>query len=377
MNLAIFLPNWVGDAVMATPALRALRSRYPEAHLVGILRPNLAGVLEGSPWLDSLIFLDTKGPWSQRWLAAAWRLRRYRPELAVLFPNSFRTGLVAWLGGCRRRIGYRRYGRDLLLTDGLDPVRGPDGKRIPSPVLDAFNKLAEAAGCPDPGHRMELFTTPADEAAADVLWQREGLSHYREVVCLNSGGAFGSAKHWPKEHFAILARRLADERGCGVLVLCGPAERDLARHIASRAGRPAVRTAAEHPLSLGLTKACIRRADLLITTDSGPRHFAAAFNRPVVTLFGPTHIAWTETYHLLAVHLQKQVECGPCQLRVCPLDHRCMRLLTPDEVYRAAVALLDRGLSSFGREPPTSAAVLAGNPQLNELEKRSSARKAS
>jgi heptosyltransferase-2 len=342
MNLAIFLPNWVGDAVMATPALRALRVRYREAHLVGVLRPYVAGVLEGSPWLDSLVLLETKGPWSHRWPAVAWRLRQYRPELAVLFPNSFRTALVARLAGCRRRVGYRRYGRGPLLTDRLEPVRGASGRLLPSPALDSYNRLARAAGCAEPGHRMELFTTPADEAAADAVWRRDELDGFREVVCLNSGGAFGSAKLWPTEYFAALARRLADERGCGVLVLCGPAERNLAREVAALAGRPAVRTLADHPPSLGLTKACVRRAALLVSTDSGPRHFAAAFDRPVVTLFGPTHIAWTETYYPRAVHLQKPVECGPCQRRVCPLDHRCMKLLTPEEVYRTAADLLAR-----------------------------------
>ena len=84
----------------------------------------------------------------------------------------------------------------------------------------------------------------------------------------------------------------------------------------------------------------MRRADMLITTDSGPRHFAAAFNRPVLTLFGPTHIAWTETYFPKAVNLQKKVDCGPCQQRVCPLDHRCMKLLTPEEVFQAAQSLM-------------------------------------
>jgi heptosyltransferase-2 len=114
----------------------------------------------------------------------------------------------------------------------------------------------------------------------------------------------------------------------------------LARRITALARHPAVHSLADAPLSIGLTKACVRRADLLVTTDSGPRHFAAAFNRPVVTLFGPTHIAWTETNHPLAVHLQEKVDCGPCQLRTCPLDHRCMNRLTPDKVYRAAIALL-------------------------------------
>jgi heptosyltransferase-2 len=116
----------------------------------------------------------------------------------------------------------------------------------------------------------------------------------------------------------------------------------MARAIADEAQRPSVHSLADRSLSLGLIKACVRRADLLVTTDSGPRHFAAAFDRPVVTLFGPTHIAWTETYYARAIHLHKQVDCGPCQLRVCPLDHRCMKLLTPPEVLAAAASLLEQ-----------------------------------
>jgi len=129
-------------------------------------------------------------------------------------------------------------------------------------------------------------------------------------------------------------------------VLCGPAEREQARRIVTVADHPAVVTLAGLDavggpgLSLGLTKACVRRADLLVTTDSGPRHFAHAFDRPVVTLFGPTHVAWTETYHTRAVHLQKKVDCGPCQRRVCPLDHRCMKTLSPAEAFDAAEGLL-------------------------------------
>ena len=127
-----------------------------------------------------------------------------------------------------------------------------------------------------------------------------------------------------------------------MLVLCGPAERETARKIVAAAGRPGVASLADFPLSLGLSKACVRRLDLLVTTDSGPRHFAAAFGRPVVTLFGPTHVDWTETYDPRAVHLQKQVPCGPCQLRVCPTDHRCMKDLTVAQVLGAATELLRR-----------------------------------
>jgi heptosyltransferase-2 len=343
MKIAVFLPNWIGDAVMATPALRALREQFAGARLIGVMKPYVAGVLDGSPWLDAAVAVRGQG------LSAAWQLRRERPKLAVLFPNSFRSALLAWLGGCRERIGYVRYGRGPLLTQGLEPVRDKAGRLKPSPVIDAYNRLAEAAGCPRPSHRMELFTTGRDEAAADRAW---GLlpPGDGEVVCLNPGAAFGSAKYWPAEHFAVLARELADRRGARVLVVCGPAERKLARQIATLAGRPGVVALSDMPLSLGLTKACIRRCDLLVTTDSGPRHFGVAFDRPTLTLFGPTHIAWTETYHARSVHLQQKVECGPCQRRTCPLDHRCMTGLSPSRVLTVATELLERFPSTAARK---------------------------
>ena len=345
-SIAVFLPNWVGDAVMATPALRAIRQHFRNSRLIGILRSYVAGVLEGTRWLDQQILLEPSGHWSRRWPAVAARLRRERVDLAVLLPNSFRSALVARLGGCRHRVGYARYGRGCLLTDALAPTQGTDGRPTPSPIIDAYNRIAERVGCPRPGYRQELATTERDELAADCVWQQEFKHNHPEVVCLNPGAAFGSAKHWSAESFAILAQKLVDRRGSAVLVLCGPKEVELARQIVHLASRPQVASIAGRPLSLGLTKACVRRSDLLITTDSGPRHFAAAFDRPVVALFGPTHIAWTETYFEKAVHLQKEVACGPCQLRVCPLDHRCMKLLTTEEVFAAAASLLAR----FGKQ---------------------------
>ena len=345
MNLAVFLPNWIGDAVMATPALRALRTHFADARIVGVLKPYVAGVLEGGDWFDQLV-LAHDGSWARGSVATAWKLRRLGVDLAILLPNSFRAGLVARLAGARQRVGYARYGRSGLLTDALGPDRGPEGGLRVSPIIHAYNRLVEHVGCPPVGHDLELFTTPADERAADRAWELTGLVGYPEVVCLNPGAAFGAAKHWPAEHFATLARDLAERRSCAVLVLCGPAERGQARQIATLAAHPAVFSlgdlmeAGGPPPSLGLTKACVRRADLLVTTDSGPRHFAHAFDRPVVTLFGPTHIAWTETYHARAVHLQKKVDCGPCQRRTCPLDHRCMTTLAPAEVLTAAEGLL-------------------------------------
>lgn len=342
-RIALFLPNWVGDVVMATPAIRAVRAAFPAAELVAVCKPYVADVLAGSPWFGQTVLFDRAGPRSRRFWAVAGTLRRQRCDAAVLFPNSFRATLLARLGGCKKVVGFARYGRRWLLSTKLRHRTDARGRFVPSPVIDDYNRLAVALGTADPGHWMELFTTPADEAAADGVWERAGLSRYARVVGLNPGAAFGAAKHWPAEHFAALARMLTQRLGCGVVVLCGPGEREAARQIAEQSRSPHVHPLSDAPLSLGLTKAVVRRLDLLVTTDSGPRHFAAAFARPVVTLFGPTHIGWTETYFEKAAHLQRQLPCGPCQQRVCPEGHhRCMRDLSPDEVFATADRLLAR-----------------------------------
>jgi heptosyltransferase II len=340
-RIAVFLPNWIGDVVMATPAIRAIRLAYPGVEMVGIGRPYVHGVLNGNPWFDEAISLEGNGVRST--LSDGLRLRRRRIDIAVLFPNSLRSALVARLAGCRRRIGFNRNGRALLLTDRLDHVRTSGGRWKPTPILRDYNRLARKTGAIAPSDRMELFTTPRDEALADAVWDKAGFDRESEVVCLNPGAAFGSSKLWPAEHFAALARRLARERSTKVLVLCGPKETDLAREIFRLAAISNVYTLADESVSIGLTKACVRRASLLISTDSGPRHFAAAFNRPVAALFGPTYIEWTQTFHPLEIQLQVRVPCGPCQQRTCATDHRCMRDLHPDAVYRAAVELLNRG----------------------------------
>lgn len=359
MRIAVFSPNLIGDTVMATPAFRALRRGFPDARIDLVIKPNVAPTLDGAPWFDGRILFDARSKDSCfRSRSAIRQLRESRLDLAVLFPNSIRSALIARLGGARHRVGYDLGGRRLLLTDRLLPVRDASGRRIPSPAIDHYLGLLHPLGCPTDSIRMELFTTPDDEQAADDAWSRLGLPTAGPVVCLNNGGAFGPAKAWPSSSFATLARRLTDERGVSVLVVCGPAERESAREIVALADRPSVVSLADEPLSIGLTKACIRRSALLITTDSGPRHFAGAFGVPVVSLFGPTFIAWTRTYLPRAIHLQKPVDCGPCQRPVCPLGHhRCMRELPPDVVFAAAVRLLGRAPATVSASGPAALGV--------------------
>ena len=343
MKLLVVCPNLIGDTVMATPTFRALRAGFPQAEIVAVVRPQVAPVLDGGPWFNDRILFDAKSenrPLQTK--SVIDRIQRFHPDIAVLLPNSFRSALLAWRGGARRRVGYARGGRGLILTDRLTPPKDRFGRYVATPIVEYYLKLARHLNGPVDSLRTELYTTEGDEAAADLAWSRLGLEcGGRPVVCLNTGGAFGPAKSWPVEHFAALGRRLAQERNASVLVLCGPGEREAARSIVAQADHPLVVSLADQTLSIGLSKASVRRSALLVTTDSGPRHFAAPFDVPVLSLFGPTKIAWTRTYHPLAQHIFHQVPCGPCQRPICPLGHhRCMTNLTPESVYPIAARML-------------------------------------
>lgn len=341
-RIAIFCPNLIGDTVMAAPTLRALRLGFPQARLIGIGKPPVISTLDGNPWIDDWVVWDPRSrDRSRRTGPAVAQLRAQRPDLAILLPNSFRSGLAAWLSGAKRRVGYARGGRGLLLTDRLQAPITANGRFLPTPQVEYYVQLVRAIGCPVDSLKLELQTTTADEQAADRVWDDLGLPTDHPVICLNTGGAFGPAKNWPLPSFATLATRLVRERGATVLVLCGPAERESARTIVAMANLPGVTSLADQAVSIGLTKACIRRSALLVTTDSGPRHFATAFGVPVVAMFGPTHIAWTRTHHTRGINVQHRVPCGPCQKPVCPLGHtRCMTELTPDRVMTAIDRLL-------------------------------------
>lgn len=342
MKVGIFLPNWVGDVVMATPTLRALRKHFgKDATLIGILKPSVTEVLAGTSWLNEIwLYDDQVGDPDIRWGAVVRRMYRAKFDIVVLLVNSFRPALMAWLARARERVGYVRYRRGLLLTLKHDPP-SLYGKWLPYPTLDYYLHLAYLLGVPEESSKIELATTQKDELAADRAWQSLGLRSDRRVVTFNSSGAFGAAKLWPDEYFGELARRIVTELEYDILILCGLQERERAAKIARLSGSSRVFTLAEQQTSIGLSKACVRRSQLLVTTDSGPRHFAAAFDVPVVSLFGPTHIRWSDTHYDKEIHLQIPVDCGPCQQRTCPLGHhRCMRDLSVEQVYQAVCKAL-------------------------------------
>ncbi len=337
-RIVVFLPNWVGDAVMFTPALRAIRERFADAHLAILARPAPAAVLTPNPWTDEIIVADG--------IAGEFRaLRRKRFDLAVLGTNSFRSALIARLGGVSRRIGYNRDSRGWLLTDKIPPLRDTDGKFTVVPALDYYLKLAQYLGCDTGDKRMELTVADADAGKAETLLNEADANQEKPIVLLNPGASYGPAKMYPLDRFADVADGLIESSEAQIIINAGPAEKTIAEAVEDAMKHPPMLNLARVENSLGLLKAMVRISDLMITNDTGPRHFAAAFGVPVVTVFGPTDPDWAKIYYDNERIVRMDIPCGPCQKKACPLptgpeQHQCMLKITPEMVLCAAEELL-------------------------------------
>ncbi len=361
-------PSWVGDAVMATPALRCLRQNYPNAEIIGLVRPHVREVVAGAPWFDDIIEYDpharprtTPGLW-----ATAMILRRRRPDLAVLLTHSLRSAILARLTGAPRRVAMTRGDQAFLLTDAI-PWPRERGKRIPVPKVRLYNgimRYLECDGCDDQTQQLH-FSREQDERVRELM-AAKGADPADPLICMVPGAAFGVSKQWFPDRFAKVADRLAREGSASVAIIASPRELPLAREIAGMMDTPPV-IFEEGEMDLGLLKPLVARSSLMITNDTGPRHYAVALDVPVVAIMGSTDPRNTESDYEKTVICRHDVPCGPCHRRRCPLaEHRCMDLVTVDEVSDAAETLLARWpLHAFANAPraqDTEDGGIARNP---------------
>jgi heptosyltransferase-2 len=333
-------PTWIGDAVMATPALRALRAAWPRAEIALEGRPAVGALLRGLPSFDRFLADPGRGPGAA--LERARVLRAARFDWAVLLPDAPRVALGPWLARVPRRVGYARDPlRRALLTEALAPPRAR-GRRLALPMTERYLRITRHLGCPDRGDRLELAVDPAAREEVDRELLRRGAGAGDRLLVVTPGAAFGPAKRWPPGHFAAAAELVA--RRLGLLPVLAPAafEAGLARAIAGalRVRAIALVDPAPDPERL---KALVARAALVLTNDSGPRHVAVALDRPAVVVMGPSEPGHTAQHLERQRVLREPVPCSPCGRRACPIDHRCLTRLRPERVLAAAEELLARG----------------------------------
>ena len=348
--------NWIGDAVLTTPALAALRARFPQARIALLAKPAVAELLQCHPAVDDIVLYRDPGPHAGLGgkLSLAIQLNRGRYDLAVLFQNAFEAAAVTALAGIPNRYGYATDGRSLLLTHRV-PLT-PKTRR--KHQVEYYLELLKPLGLPVGPAAPTLRTTPGEDAAAVKHLEAFGVKPDQVVIGLNPGSVYGSAKRWLPERFAQVADRLAAEHAACVLIFGGKGEEELGIAIAGMMTAPTIvfsgRTTVRQLMAL------IKRCRLFLTNDTGPMHVAAAFNVPLVAIFGPTNPVTTAPYgpgHELVRH---PVECSPCLLRECPIDHRCMQGIGVDAVHAAA----RRQLQVVGVSPPPSPSPLKGEGNI-------------
>jgi heptosyltransferase II len=271
-------------------------------------------------------------------LTLSRRLARGHFELAILLPNSFRIALIARMARIPRRVGYDRDGRSGLLTDRLLPRRRPGGF-VPVPTRDYYLGIASYLGSPDAEPRMELFTRPADDARAEELLRPMQKKEGQPLVLMAPGANYGTAKMWYPQRYGALADRCVAELGAAVAIFGSPQEAPILQKVREAARQP-LTDLTQMGADLRVLKSIIKRSDVLVTNDTGPRHMAAAFGIPVVSIFGPTDPAWSDIGYALERQVMVSVFCGPCQKKRCPLDHRCMGRIGPEMVFEKVAELL-------------------------------------
>jgi heptosyltransferase-2 len=334
-------PNWLGDAVMSLPAIRAIREIFPRAHLAVVARPWVADLYAREKVIDQVIvYAARKGLQEKRNFANDLRAERF--ECAILLQNAFDAALMAWLAGIPERIGYRRDARGLLLTRAI-PV--PDPGDIPRHERFYYLELLRRAGLmehlpPTPAIRLDGI----DAARENGARQLAAFGIHGPAIGISPGAAYGNAKRWLPDRFAQSAVRL----GRSALVFGSATERSLCQQVTAdlqTAGVDARNLAGETSLRefIDLAAAC----RLFLTNDSGAMHVASALGVPTVAVFGATDDTTTGPTGPLAMVIRAHAECSPCLLRQCPIDHRCMTRVTTESVTASALQLWEESAPAW------------------------------
>ncbi|MGB9712516.1 MAG: lipopolysaccharide heptosyltransferase II [Dissulfurimicrobium sp.] len=339
LKVLVLSTNWIGDAVMTTPAITALAGLYPDAKIKVLARPAQASVFTGHPDVDEVIVADKKSLADPliRPFRLAWRIRAEQFDIAVVFPNSFESALIPFLAGVPVRIGYNTDGRSILLTHGATVPGDKQTRHEVYYYLGLVDHLIKKMGlekktAPEKP-RLVLDVPKEGEDGAGRILSSVGIEKDM-LIGFNPGAAYGPAKRWPSGRFIELGKTLTKRHSeCCIVVLGTEGENTLAKEICAGIGKRACNLAGR--TSLVEAMGIINRLRLLVTNDSGLMHVAAALGTPLVALFGSTNPTTTGPWTEKAIVVSRILPCGPCLKRTCPNGFECMLGIGVEEVLKA------------------------------------------
>jgi heptosyltransferase-2 len=332
MKVLVRVPNWIGDSILALPALETIKQNFPRAHLWVAAQDWVRALFASNNLVEGMIPLpESQDLKSLR--SAAQRLREEAFDTGILLTNSFVSALLFYLAKIPARWGYATDGRRLLLTKSVRPKN----KDVPRHQVYYYLDLLSGLGLKPLSGRIHLSLPPEDKEAARKRLLALGLGGDRPLVILSPGASYGPAKRWPAFRFAELAGLFQKNKNAEILIIGSAAEAEIAESICSSLKKkPAVLAGQTTlPQLLGL----ISQASLFISNDSGPMHLANALRVPVVGIFGPTDPKVTGPFEQPSGVVRKDVPCRPCAYRKCPYDHRCMMTIAAEDVFRAGEEL--------------------------------------
>ena len=337
MKILVRGTNWIGDAVMTIPALRQLRRVFPDAEITLNTRSWAKGIFSDADFIDEILTIDSDATVFQQ----GKELRERKFDLAVLFTNSFQTALVTKLGKIKKRFGYANEARSFLLTNA---VKKPSWKNEKHEVFYYLNLIGEieksffgTATITQNEPQFDLQVSDERRAQAREILAKHDIDLSKKTIALGVGSTNSRAKRWSAENYAELNDKLQYDLNANVVLIGAEDELDVSKEVFEKSKlKPMILTG---KTSLSEAAAILSEVDLLVSNDMGLAHIASAVGTKMLVIFGPTNPKTTRPWNAEIIR-RENVECSPCMLRDCPIDHRCMTWISADEVLEKAKNLL-------------------------------------
>jgi heptosyltransferase-2 len=343
MKIIVRGANWIGDAVMSIPALRALRRTFPEANITLYTKAWAEGIFQDADFIDRILRVEAEGFGIRDVIRESKRVKQGSYDLAILFTNSFQTAAVARLAGVNQRVGYSREGRGILLSDPIRPPPWQNEKHQSSYYLNLIEELCKREGRAFLTESMDIegLVTISPERR-ERAWSKlidAGVDPSKPTIGLGVGSTNSAAKRWGSERYAELSDLIVDRIDANIVLLGSTVETDIASQVAALAKSDMIDLTGTTDLSTAT--AILSEIDLFVSNDMGLAHISAAVGTKTLVIFGPTNDITTRPLGSNASVIRHQVECSPCMLRECPIDHRCMTRVEAEVVFQRAVELIN------------------------------------
>ena len=338
-NILIVRTDRIGDVVLTTPVISALRENYPHARLSIMVTPQTKEIVEGNPYLDSVIILDRKKTHKNfgRLLKFILDLREKKFDLAIILHTKKMTNLICFLAGIPQRVGYRNEKFGFLLTEGIKDTRNQGTKHEAEYSLDVLRHLGITAGQP----KVYLPVQPEAERWAEQFLQESNLTAADRLIAVHPDASCIS-KRWPPKNFVELINKIQKQHTVKILMIGTETSRSIISEIISSVQQPVIDLSGKTTVSQLIS--LLKRCDLLISNDSGPVHLASGVGIPVITIFGRNQaglspIRWRPLSEKSMV-FHKDVGCQICLAHNCDINFKCLEAVNPQEVFEAFDSLL-------------------------------------